>query len=389
MHTIDGNGGILPDTGMPLLKAAHVTVVKRPQSRNIGLYALLLLLRRHVGSLPVEPVTDLVKMTLRLLQRTETDIIGESPPADMFHRTLHLTFLPSRTRITEMRGETIVEFHAAQGIGMFALLSKELLDGHPHVIVGHYLRRAPQSTEAVAVCFHQGQRVLAGEQVCPPQVAMVHREHGHVQLRLDTGNPKCQHAPVKLAPEPRFILLADERRRGLGWSGHRHFQCTDILAYRRIGNLYALIAQPAPHVNLAHLLLAQSGRGIRPVAGHEAVYRLHHLLVHHSADTFAAVIAHRLLQVRVHCFRIGVVTDRLFESPEILAYSLAAHAVTTGDLTDAQSVTPIGENYGISFFHVVHIMNAIGFYEYTNFVRLNIPMGGALFKCCSGSLFKC
>ena len=108
----------------------------------------------------------------------------------MFHRTLHLTFLPSRTRITEMRGETIVEFHAAQGIGMFALLSKELLDGHPHVIVGHYLRRAPQSTEAVAVCFHQGQRVLAGEQVCPPQVAMVHREHGHVQLRLDTGNPK-------------------------------------------------------------------------------------------------------------------------------------------------------------------------------------------------------
>ncbi|WP_410520131.1 hypothetical protein, partial [Bacteroides uniformis] len=67
--------------------------------------------------------------------------------------------------------------------------------------------------------------------VCPPQVAMVHREHGHVQLRLDTGNPKCQHAPVKLAPEPRFILLADERRRGLGWSGHRHFQCTDILAY--------------------------------------------------------------------------------------------------------------------------------------------------------------
>ena len=33
-------------------------------------------------------------------------------------------------------------------------LSKELLDGHPHVIVGHYLRRAPQSTEAVAVCFH-------------------------------------------------------------------------------------------------------------------------------------------------------------------------------------------------------------------------------------------
>ena len=88
---------------------------------------------------------------------------------------------------------------------------------------------------------------------------MVHREHGHVQLRLDTGNPKCQHAPVKLAPEPRFILLADERRRGLGWSGHRHFQCTGILAYRRIGNLYALIAQPAPHVNLAHLLLAQSG----------------------------------------------------------------------------------------------------------------------------------
>ena len=78
----------------------------------------------------------------------------------------------------------------------------------------------------------------------------------------------------------------------------------------------------------------------------------------------------------------------LFRS-EILAYSLAAHAVTTGDLTDAQSVTPIGENYGISFFHVVHIMNAIGFYEYTNFVRLNIPMGGALFKCCSGSLFKC
>ena len=38
------------------------------------------------------------------------------------------------------------------------------------------------------------------------------------------------------------------------------------LAYRRIGNLYALTAQPAPHVNLAHLLLAQSGRGIRPVA---------------------------------------------------------------------------------------------------------------------------
>ena len=37
----------------------------------------------------------------------------------------------------------------------------------------------------------------------------------------------------------RFILLADERRRGLGWSGHRHFQCTDILAYRRIGNLNA------------------------------------------------------------------------------------------------------------------------------------------------------
>ena len=59
----DGNGGILPDTGMPLLKAAHVTVVKRPQSRKIGLYALLLLLRRHVGSHPVEPVTDLVKMT--------------------------------------------------------------------------------------------------------------------------------------------------------------------------------------------------------------------------------------------------------------------------------------------------------------------------------------
>jgi len=34
-------------------------------------------------------------------------------------------------------------------------------------------------------------------------------------------------------------------------------------------------------------------------------------------------------------------------------------------------------------------MNAIGFYEYTNFVRLNIPMGGSLFKCCSGYLFKC
>ncbi|WP_421727712.1 hypothetical protein, partial [Bacteroides uniformis] len=49
-----------------------------------------------------------------------------------------------------------------------------------------------------------------------------------------------------------------------------------------------------------------------------------------------------------------------------------------------QSVTPIGENYGISFFHVVHIMNAIGFYEYTNFVRLNIPMGGARFKCYPG-----
>ena len=116
MHTIDGNGGILPGTGMALLKAAHVTVVKRPQSRNIGLYALLLLLRGHVGSFPVEPVTDLVKMTLRLLQQTETDIIVESPPADMFHRTLHLAFLPSRTRITEMRGETIVEFHVVRSI---------------------------------------------------------------------------------------------------------------------------------------------------------------------------------------------------------------------------------------------------------------------------------
>ena len=29
-------------------------------------------------------------------------------------------------------------------------------------------------------------------------------------------------------------------------------------------------------------------------------------------------------------------------------------------------------------------MNAIGFYEYTNFVRLNIPMGGSLFKCYPG-----
>ena len=101
---------------MPLLKAAHVTVVKRAQSRDIGLYALLLLLSGHVGSLPVEPVTDLVKMTLRLLQQTETDIIVESPPADMFHRTLHLAFLPSRTRITEMRGETIVEFHVVRSI---------------------------------------------------------------------------------------------------------------------------------------------------------------------------------------------------------------------------------------------------------------------------------
>lgn len=183
---------------------------------------------------------------------------------------------------------------------MFAVASEELLYGRAHVVVCHHTRRPSQFPEAVAVRFHKGKRVLPREQISLSHVAVVKGKNRHVQTRADPSEPQRDHSPVKLAPEPRLIALADVRSCRLLCLFRNGLQSAYILTYRGIRYADALVLKATPHIELTHLLLVKPGRRILPVAGYEAVNPAPHLFGHNTPNSAAAVILRLCQEIVVY-----------------------------------------------------------------------------------------
>ena len=186
--------------------------------------------------------------------------------------------------------ETVVYLQTQQCVGVLAVAPQELLYCGTHVVIGHHPRCPAKLPEAVAVGLHECQSILTREQICLAHIAVVKGEYSHVQARPYSAEPQCQHAPVKLAPEPRLIVLTDICPYRLLLLLRHCLQCAHILTHCGICNMHAIVLKASPHIKFAHLLLVKTGGNVLPVAGDKTVNAAAYLIGHHPTDAAAAVI---------------------------------------------------------------------------------------------------
>ena len=186
--------------------------------------------------------------------------------------------------------ETVVYLHAQQRIRVLAVAPEELLYGGTHVVIGHHARSTPQLPIAVAVGFHKSQGIFARKQICLAHIAVVEGEYRHVKASPDSTDPQGKHAPVELATESRLIVLTDICLCRLFLRLRRCLQRTDILTYCGIGDTHAIVLKTSPHIELAHLLLVQSGSDVLTVAGDKTIDATADIIGHDTPDASAAVI---------------------------------------------------------------------------------------------------
>ena len=88
--------------------------------------------------------------------------------------------------------------------------TNKLCNSNTHVVVIHPQGNTSHMVIEGNVGLHKSQRILPLEDNCEPVIALAHREHGQVQLPLNSTNGQFDIAPVKLAVLTRIILLSNE-----------------------------------------------------------------------------------------------------------------------------------------------------------------------------------